>query len=104
VCASILIVTKAEQVYSGTQGLYVAGAIAGTTDVDAVTLSTAKRAANADTAAVITIVIAAISNTLVKSSLALGIGGAALGRRAFVIGGLIITGAVAGTAAMLALN
>lgn len=104
VFAVILLVTKAAKVYFGTQGLYIAGALAGTTDVDAITLSTAKRAAGAETAAAVTIVIATVSNTLVKSSLALGIGGARLGRRAFVIGGLIVAGAVAGTAAMLALN
>ncbi|HUS31080.1 MAG TPA: MgtC/SapB family protein, partial [Kofleriaceae bacterium] len=81
VFALILLVTKAAKQYLGDAGLYLAAALAGTTDVDAVTLSTAKHAETGQTAAVIAIMIATVSNTLVKSSLALGIGGAKLGKR-----------------------
>ena len=102
VFAVILLATKAARYYFGNQGLYVAGALGGTTDVDAITLSTAKNAGD-QLAAIVTIVLATISNTIVKSSLALGIGGAKLGRRAFVIGGLIVAGAIAGTLPLLVL-
>jgi hypothetical protein len=45
---------------------------------------------------VIAILIAVVSNTIVKSSLALWIGGGRLGKRAFLIGGLMIVGAALG--------
>ena len=101
--AVIVFVTKAAKTYFGNQGLYLAGLIAGTTDVDAVTLSTAKQAGTELTAATIAILIAIASNTLVKSSIATAIGGRALGARAFVVGGLTIVGAVIGAGATLAL-
>jgi len=94
--AGILVAIKAAKTYLGNQGVYLAAAIGGTTDVDAVSLSTAKNMGTEAKAATIAIMIAIISNTIVKSSLALGIGGSALGRRAFVIGGLIVVGAIAG--------
>jgi hypothetical protein len=53
--------------------------------------------------ATIAILIAIASNTLVKSSIAAAIGGGALGRRAFVVGGLTIVGAAIGAATTLAL-
>ncbi|HEY5920631.1 MAG TPA: DUF4010 domain-containing protein, partial [Kofleriaceae bacterium] len=80
----------------GDEGLYLAAGIAGGTDVDAVSLSTAEQAGPDDIAAVIAILIAVASNTLVKSSIALVIGGRRLGKRAFLIGGLIIVGAALG--------
>lgn len=102
VFALILLVTKAAKTYLGNQGLYIAALVAGATDVDAVTLSTASSANGAYYAATIAILIAVASNTLVKSSMALAIGGRALGRRAFLVGALIIGGGAAGAAAMFA--
>lgn len=102
--AVILLATKAAKEYFGNQGLYIASLIGGTTDVDAVTLSTAKHAGADITPAVIAITVAAISNTLVKSSLAFGIGGFVLGKRAFVIGGLIVVGALAGLVPLIVLS
>ncbi|MGE5186767.1 MAG: MgtC/SapB family protein [Acidobacteriota bacterium] len=98
--AVILLATKAAQHYLGDQGLYLASAIGGTTDVDAVTLSTSKLAAGgvAGEVATFAIFIAVAMNTFVKSSLALGMGTRALGKRAFAIGGLIVAGAAAGLA------
>ena len=101
VFAIILLVTKAAKQYFGDSGLYVASLLAGSTDVDAVTLSTAKQAGLELDAATIAIVIATLSNTLVKSSLAFGIGGRQLGKRAFVVGGLIIVGAALGCLPLL---
>jgi uncharacterized membrane protein (DUF4010 family) len=93
--------TKAAREYLGDEGLYITAGIAGLTDVDAVSLSTAKQASPGDTAAVIAILIAVASNTLVKSSIALAIGGRRLGKRAFLIGGLMIVGGVLGLIPML---
>ena len=65
----ITFVAKAAEVYLGTAGLYLAGAIAGLTDVDAISLSMANLAsvggASTEVAAR-TVVIAVLSNTLVK--------------------------------------
>lgn len=99
VFAVILLATKAAKEYLGNQGLYLAAAIAGGTDVDAVSLSTAKQASG--TPAAIAIMIAVAANTIVKSSLALGIGGRALGARAFLIGGLVLAGGAAGLVPLL---
>jgi len=99
--AGIMLALKAAKTYLGNQGVYLAAAIGGTTDVDAVSLSSAKNFASEAHVATIAILIAVISNTIVKSSLALFIGGAALGKRAFLIGGLIIAGAVAGLVPLL---
>ncbi|HEY5944983.1 MAG TPA: MgtC/SapB family protein [Kofleriaceae bacterium] len=101
VFAVIVLATKAARHYLGDQGLYIAAGVAGLTDVDAVSLSTAKLADPDDTAAVIAILIAVVANTIVKSSLALGIGGRRLGKRAFLIGGLMLVGAALGALPLL---
>jgi uncharacterized membrane protein (DUF4010 family) len=73
----------AAQLYAGTTGLYLAGALAGLTDVDAISLSMARLAssdaARADAAAG-TIAIAALANTLVKAGMVLWLGSSALRR------------------------
>jgi uncharacterized membrane protein (DUF4010 family) len=83
----ITFVAKAAQLYLGDAGLYLAGAIAGLTDVDAITLSMAQLAAatpgSAD-AATRTIVIAVVSNTLFKAGMAGFLG--APGLRRVVVG------------------
>jgi uncharacterized membrane protein (DUF4010 family) len=99
VFAVILLATKAAKLYLGNQGLYLAALVAGLTDVDAVTLSTARNAAAELNPAAIAILIAVAANTIVKSSLAAFVGGRALGTRAFIVGGLIIAGAAAGAVA-----
>jgi uncharacterized membrane protein (DUF4010 family) len=68
----ITFVAKAAQVYLGDAGLYLAGAIAGLTDVDAIALSMAQLAASDSTSldpAARTIVIAVASNTLFKAGM-----------------------------------
>ncbi len=74
---------KAAQVYLGDAGLYLAGAIAGLTDVDAMALSMANLA-SADPASVAAagraVVIAAVSNTILKGMLASFMGAPALRR------------------------
>lgn len=75
--------------YSGDQfgesGTYIAGAISGITDVDAITLSMAKMAkAGGDSAiAVNTILIATLSNTLVKFLIVIAFGSAVLKKTVF---------------------
>ena len=70
----------------GDSGTYIAGAISGITDVDAITLSMAKMAkSGGDSAiAVNTILIAALSNTLVKFMIVLSLGSIELRKIAFL--------------------
>jgi uncharacterized membrane protein (DUF4010 family) len=81
----------------GDSGTYVAGAISGITDVDAITLSMAKisRGTGNMPIAVDTILIAALSNTLVKFIIVLTMGSVELRRIALAgFGAIFITGIV----------
>jgi uncharacterized membrane protein (DUF4010 family) len=83
--AAILLGSKAASVYLGTLGTYAAGLLAGTTDVDAITLSMAKLAPPAGVVshrvAATTIFLATASNTVVKGIMAAVSGGWPFGRR-----------------------
>jgi uncharacterized membrane protein (DUF4010 family) len=81
--AIVLFISKAATTYAGSSGTYVAGLLAGTTDVDALTISMANLASNglAADVAVTTILIGVASNTMVKGGIALALGGLALGKR-----------------------
>jgi uncharacterized membrane protein (DUF4010 family) len=96
----ITFVAKAAQVYLGDAGLYLAGAIAGATDVDAIALSMAQLAhddaAMADPAAR-TIVIAVASNTLFKAGMAAFMGAPALRSAIVPATGVIMAAAVLAT-------
>ncbi len=62
-------------------GLYAVAALAGLTDVDAITLSMSEFArSNEARVAVISIVIAALSNTIVKCGMAFVLAGAEFGK------------------------
>lgn len=79
----VTVAAKAAEVYIGEKGLYIAGAMAGLTDVDAISLSMANLAtADAESLKVAahTIVIAVLSNTLVKTGMAVFLGATALRR------------------------
>ena len=79
----VTVVAKAAEVYLGETGLYIAGAVAGLTDVDAISLSMANFAAAEPaslTIAARTIVIAVVSNTLTKTGMAVFLGAPALRR------------------------
>jgi uncharacterized membrane protein (DUF4010 family) len=82
--AVILIVAKAAQFYFAEAGLYAAAAIAGLADVDAITLSMAELAGTEGSIGIPTaaraVVLAVISNTLVKGGIALFLGAATLRR------------------------
>jgi uncharacterized membrane protein (DUF4010 family) len=79
----VTFVAKAAQVYLGEGGLYLAGALAGLTDVDAIALSMAQLALsepqNAEAAAR-TILIAVLANTAVKGGMAVFMGAPELRR------------------------
>jgi uncharacterized membrane protein (DUF4010 family) len=83
----ITFAAKAAQVYLGTAGLYVAGAVAGLTDVDAIALSMSQLAA-ADASSVDAagraIVLAVTSNTLFKAGMVAFLG--APGLRNVILG------------------
>lgn len=81
--AVVIFVASAAQAYFGNAGLYLAGALAGLTDVDAIALSMANLAledpGNAGPAAR-TVVIAVISNTMVKCGMAIWLGAPSMRR------------------------
>jgi uncharacterized membrane protein (DUF4010 family) len=89
----VTFVAKAAQVYLGEGGLYLAGALAGLTDVDAIALSMAQLAltepANVEAAAR-TILIAVLSNTAVKGGMAVFMGAPELRRVMLPITGLLL--------------
>jgi uncharacterized membrane protein (DUF4010 family) len=73
----VLFLSKAATVYLGRQGIFVAGFLAGSTDVDAITLSMAnltRRGTVAHADAATAILLACVSNTLVKGGLAIALG------------------------------
>jgi len=79
----VTVVAKAAETYFGATGLYLAGALAGLTDVDAISLSMANLATMNPESLLIaarTIVIAVVANTLVKAVMAAFMGAPALRR------------------------
>lgn len=99
--AVVLVGSKAAAVHLGAAGTYAAGVLAGSTDVDAITLSMARLAGGevAPRVAATTIFLGTASNTLVKAGMATVIGGWAFGRR--VVGALAAM-LLAGAAGVLA--
>jgi uncharacterized membrane protein (DUF4010 family) len=97
--ALVLLVVKLVQTYAPGRGLYFVAALAGTTDVDAITLSMAQYG-RTDNAAIATraITIAALSNTLVKSAMVASLGSPALRRPMMLATAAVIA---AGTGAMM---
>jgi uncharacterized membrane protein (DUF4010 family) len=99
--AAILVIVQLTQAHLPAGGIYVVAALAGLTDVDAITLSLAE-AANAGASpdvAVRGIAIAALANTVVKCALFAGLGGRSVRRQALVVTLFII---VIGALALLA--
>ena len=96
----IIVIAKAARVYLGDAGLYLAGAVAGLTDVDAITLSMANLAAatpESVSVAARTVLIAVVSNTLVKCGMAMWIGTPALRRTMLWATVLLLIAAGVGT-------
>jgi uncharacterized membrane protein (DUF4010 family) len=68
--ALVLLIVKLVQTYAPDRGVYFVAALAGTTDVDAITLSMAQYARTGDaTVAVHAITIATMTNTVVKAAM-----------------------------------
>ena len=97
VFAIVLLAVAAAQVHLGDRGIYIAAALSGLTDVDAITLSTARLSEGGSLEAPVvwhSIVIAVIANLVFKAAVVRTIGGPELGRRvALQLGALIAVGA-----------
>ena len=78
--AGVLLLSKAAQTFVGDQGLYASSLVAGTTDVDAITLSVIRLTQEglSEWTAATAITLAAMTNTLVKACLAGWFGGKTL--------------------------
>lgn len=90
---------KAAYVHFGTSGLYVAGAIAGATDVDPISLSMvdlARREPESLATAARAIEIAVLSNTLVKGGMVLVLGSNSIRRTMWPIVALVTAAGLAG--------
>ena len=97
----VTVAAKAAEVYLGTAGLYLAGAVAGATDVDAIALSMANSATTdpqSTRVAAYTIVIAVISNTLVKAGMGAFMGAPAMRRTILLATSILLVAAAAGSA------
>ena len=95
--AAVLFGAKAANIYFGDKGLYLAGALAGVADVDAITLSMANLAhggLDVSTGS-ITIVLGMASNTVVKSLMAILLGGWRFGQRVTLALGTMMIGGMA---------
>jgi len=89
----IIFVAKLAQIFAGSTGLYVAGILSGLADVDAITLTMSKLSKLGEIApnvAVITIILAVASNTLVKAGMAWFLGEKKFAKYILVIFALIL--------------
>jgi uncharacterized membrane protein (DUF4010 family) len=100
--ALVLFAAKAGTHYFGAEGGYVASVLAGTTDVDAVTLSMARLAREGldPRIAATSILLACATNTLVKAGMTFFLGRLAFGLRAGVPLGVMAAGAAAAIASL----
>ena len=83
----VMLVTHYLRLWLGEGGVYAAAALSGLTDVDALTISVARlsREGLAITAAANAIVLAVSVNTIVKSAVALFVGGTGFGLRVLAV-------------------
>lgn len=89
--AVVLLVVKLVQTYSPGHGVYFVAALAGTTDVDAITLSMAQYARSGSSqVAVQAITLAALTNTLVKTVMVSALGAAGLRRPILASAALVL--------------
>lgn len=96
--AATLLVVKIVGDYHEGEGLYLVAAIAGSTDVDAITLSMSEYArGNSQVIASTAIVIAAISNTIAKGAIAVVLGNADYRRKLLVAMAIISAVGIAAT-------
>jgi uncharacterized membrane protein (DUF4010 family) len=94
--ALILLVVKVVQIRFPGEGLYMVAGLAGLTDVDAITLSMAEYAKREDAAvAANAIVLATLTNTMVKTGIVTVLGSTALSRPVLIAAGAIVLTGVA---------
>jgi len=99
--AVVLLVVKLAQKEFSSNAIYLVSALAGATEVDAITLSMAEYAKSGEThVAVSAIIIAALSNTLTKCVMVLALGGSAL-RGPILVGTVAVMGAGIATILLL---
>lgn len=99
--AAILLLVKLTEQYAAAEGLYLLAAVAGLTDVDAITLSMAEfagQSADGLTIAAVAISIAALSNTVVKCALVFTLGARTLANKLLLATAFII---LAGSVSLL---
>ena len=95
--ALVLLVVKLVQTYAPDRGVYFVAALAGTTDVDAITLSMAQYAKSGDaTVAVNAITIATLTNTVVKAAMVTTLASPGL-RKPILLGSAAVLAAGIGT-------
>jgi uncharacterized membrane protein (DUF4010 family) len=91
--AVVLLLVKVVQDRAPESGLYVVAALAGTTDVDAITLGSAGLARTGDATLEVaagSIVVAVLTNTIVKCGVSAGLGGALLRRSALALTAVLV--------------
>lgn len=95
---AVLLVVRLAEEYAPAQGVYAIAALAGLTDVDAITLSMADAARRGGPGgtAVVAIVIAALANTFVKAGMVVTLGAPSLRARVlWGTGAVLVAGGVA---------
>ena len=92
----VLVVSRWAQSTFGSSGSYLAGVLAGTTDVDAISLSMANLVKAGELEVKVarnTVVLAVASNTVVKAVMAMVLGGGVMGRRVIAVSaGMLVAG------------
>jgi uncharacterized membrane protein (DUF4010 family) len=90
----VTLISKIALVFVGSGGLYLTGILSGFVDVDAITLSMATLSGSGEVSfkiASTTILLALISNTLVKSGMAYLFGNKKVGRILFLISFIVLS-------------
>ena len=98
----LVLVTLVQRHFPG-GGTYLVAALAGSSDVDAITLSMATLARGGDTPVTVAtgaIVVAVLANTLVKCALSATLGGGRLRRSALALTALLVAIGLAALAAL----
>lgn len=101
--AVVLLVTRSAQLYFGNAGVYVSSLVSGLADVDAITLSMAELTRNGGLefgVGASAIVLAVVSNTVVKGALAIS-GGAPAFRKAILFAFMAILATALGLTALV---
>jgi uncharacterized membrane protein (DUF4010 family) len=91
--AAVRFITAAVQTEFGNEALYIVSIVSGLTDMDAITLSTARMAESGeieDSLAWRLILIATMANLVFKGGMALVLGGRALGKLVLILFGILI--------------